>query len=264
MPISRRHSSTPMSIGITSAPFIRVTTLAREPRADDRGIHGMGWTFGLRTQDLGLVRSSQGRRRLWQAVRVRIFSRCEALGLRRNLNVPFAAPAAKIPLIVRPLRPDDDLSFLTTGPETDPAAARGRLDQRRLLDANLPTCWIAADANGAVCYMQWLIAAQDNARIQARWGGLFPVLQQDEALLEGAYTSESHRGQGIMSHAMARIAEQAQDLGARHVITFVEQKNVASLKGCERAGFAPYVERWETWSLFHRRVRFEPLGNTGN
>jgi RimJ/RimL family protein N-acetyltransferase len=58
---------------------------------------------------------------------------------------------------------------------------------------------------------------------------------------------------------MSRIAERARDIGAQHVITFVARRNVASLKGCERAGFAPYVERRESWSLFRRRVRFLPL-----
>ena len=110
-----------------------------------------------------------------------------------------------------------------------------------------------------VCYMQWLIAARDNARVHARWGGLFPELKPHEALLEGAYTAESHRGKGVMSHAMALIAEKARDFGAHHVLTFVDRKNVASLKGCEKAGFAPYIQRRETWSLFRRRVHFLPL-----
>jgi hypothetical protein len=41
-------------------------------------------------------------------------------------------------------------------------------------------------------------------------------LSPDEALLEGAFTPESHRGQGIMPQAMASIAEKAKDLGARY------------------------------------------------
>ena len=210
-------------------------------------------------EGLRLVRSRHGRDLLWRAARVRLYSRSEALGLRRDLRVPFPVPLAKMPLIVRQLRPDDDLSFLAADPELAPAVARGRLDQTRLLSANLPTCWIAAEPNGTVCYMQWLIAARDNARVQARWGGLFPELKPHEALLEGAYTAESHRGKGVMSHAMAVIAEKARDFGAYQVITFVDHKNVASLKGCEKAGFARYIQRRETWSLFRRRVHFLPL-----
>jgi hypothetical protein len=40
---------------------------------------------------------------------------------------------------------------------------------------------------------------------------------------------------------MALIAERAAELGARHVLTFVDEGNVASLKGCQRAGFHPHM-----------------------
>src|SRR2546422_11047011 len=67
------------------------------------------------------------------------------------------------------------------------------------------------------------------------------------------------RSQGIMSSAMAQIAERAREFGARWVVTFVDEVNVASLKGCERAGFAPYVRRTERYRLFRRMVTFVPL-----
>ena len=40
---------------------------------------------------------------------------------------------------------------------------------------------------------------------------------------------------------MAQIAERGTDLGARWVITFVTVDNIPSLKGCQRAGFVPYL-----------------------
>jgi GNAT superfamily N-acetyltransferase len=208
---------------------------------------------------LELVRSGEGRRGLSQATRTRLYSRRGAIGLRRDLTVPFAVPQAKIPLTVRPLRADDDLTFIADQPDLDPDLAQARLRQRWLLTADLPTCWIAIDDDGAAAYMQWLIAPEHNDRIREWWGGLFPELKPGEALLEGAYTSDSHRGKGVMSHAMARIAEHAADFGARHVITFVGHENIASLKGCERSGFSPYIERRDSWSLFHRNVSFQPL-----
>ena len=110
-----------------------------------------------------------------------------------------------------------------------------------------------------MCYMQWLIPPAENARVRAFFGNLYPWLRPDEALLEGAYTPEEYRGQGIMAGAMAQIAERGPVLGARWVITFVDEGNAASLKGCERAGFTPYVRRREAFRLFVRRVAFTPL-----
>jgi len=59
-----------------------------------------------------------------------------------------------------------------------------------------------------------------------------------------------------MAAAMARIAERADQFGARWVLTFVDEGNAASLKGCARAGFVPYLRRHERFRLFWRFVSF--------
>jgi GNAT superfamily N-acetyltransferase len=209
-----------------------------------------------------LLQSGSGRQKLKHGVRTRFSSNRRAIGLRRDLDAPFTVRAAKVPIRVRPLRPGEDLPLIADLPGLSPQAAQERIDQRLLVNADIPTCWVAVDGDDVVCYMQWLIAAVDNARVRQWWGGLFPVLQAHEALLEGAYTADTHRGLGIMAHAMAEIAERAVDFGARQAITFVGPDNIGSLKGCERAGFAPYLERTDSWSIFRRSVRFQPLPAT--
>jgi RimJ/RimL family protein N-acetyltransferase len=100
-----------------------------------------------------------------------------------------------------------------------------------------------------------------NERIQSFFKGRFPLLEADEALLENAYTPPAYRGKGVMSSAMARIAELATDRGVRHVMTFIHQDNVPSLKGCAKAGFRPYLMRKDDHACFHliRRRSFEQL-----
>jgi RimJ/RimL family protein N-acetyltransferase len=107
--------------------------------------------------------------------------------------------------------------------------------------------------------MQWVVPAAENQRLKQVSGNLYPTLQPEEALLEGAYTPEAYRGMGIMGAAMALVAERAADHGARWVITFVDEHNPASFKGCVRAGFSPYLRRHERFRLFHRSVSFEPV-----
>lgn len=192
-------------------------------------------------------------------IRKRLRSHVVSYGLRRDLTVPFSAPPARIELDVRPLAPDDDLSFLNTGRGPGFEDNWERLARRRLVEARLGTCWVAIAPDGKPAYMQWLIGPRDNPRIRARWGNLFPTLAPNEALLEGAYTPVQYRGLGVMPHAMARIAEAASDLAARFVITFVTEENIPSLKGCKKAGFWPYVERRHSWLLFRRHVEFIPL-----
>jgi GNAT superfamily N-acetyltransferase len=195
-----------------------------------------------------------------RGVAARVHRRGTSFGLRRDLAVPFAAPEAKIPLHVRPLR-SEDIPVLFEA-EVSIREAAEMAARRKHLAAAIPQCYVAIDErDGTPCYFQWLMGPQQNSKIRALFGkGWFPVLAPDEALLENAYTPPHYRGNGIMPAAMARIAERAAEIGCRNVITFVASDNSASLHGCAKAGFAKYVarEETETFGRFHR-LCFVPL-----
>lgn len=63
----------------------------------------------------------------------------------------------------------------------------------------------------------------------------------------------------MMPYAMCEMAAVAKKVGARYAVTFVGHDNAASLRGCERAGFAPYMLRADRWRFFRRRVTFIDL-----
>ena len=169
-------------------------------------------------------------------------------GLRRDLKVPIDTPAAKIPISIRPLEPADvPLVLPLDDGEHEPTETIDIANRRAMAARHLKGGFVAVDdRNDTPCYVQWLMGADDNAYV-ASLGG-FPQLGPDEALLENAYTPKAYRGMRIMSEAMARIAERAADLGARYVLTFVGDDNIASLKACGRAGFCPH--------LIHRQDQF--------
>jgi RimJ/RimL family protein N-acetyltransferase len=199
-------------------------------------------------------------RRLVDSLKTRFDSVSPSLGLARDLAVPHQAPAAKLPVEVRPLGPGEELDFLALDdPDLSDAAAHMILQQRRLLESQAGTCWIAVDRDGRHAYMQCLILPEHNDRLRSLFGDLFPRLRPGEALLEGAYTPPDFRGQGIMAHAMALIAESAADQGVRSVVTFVGDDNIASLKGCKKAGFWPYTRRLEIYHLGRRQIRYAPM-----
>jgi GNAT superfamily N-acetyltransferase len=215
--------------------------------------------FALRALDIVRLVLAGNAAKAWWAVFYRVYSDSTSLGLRRDLAIPFTGPAAKIPITVRPLATTDDLSALDPAPGLNADERLWRLAQLRLLRSGLPVCHVAIAPDGKPCYMQWVIPSAENARLRAVFGNLYPSLASDEALLEGAYTPEAYRGKGIMGAAMTQVAERAAEFGARWVITFVEETNQASLKGCIRAGFAPYLRRRERFRLFYRRVTFDLL-----
>lgn len=183
-----------------------------------------------------------------------------ALGLRRDLEIPFSAPAAKIDLTVRPMV-DDDIRILfdLTSPGLSEEERELRKSRGELAAEGVGTPYVAVNADGEPCYVQWLLRPDENERLRDYFNGVFPRLRSDEALLEGAFTPEAHRGKGIMPCAMARIAEHGRDIGARWIVTFVTETNIPSLKGCDRAGFAPYVRRTERWNGLRRTLTFAPL-----
>jgi RimJ/RimL family protein N-acetyltransferase len=177
-----------------------------------------------------------------------LYAELTRYGLVRDLSHNFQAPGAKIPLAVRPLA-DRDLAALFghAGAATELSERMEVAWRRAFIEKGARGGFVAIDERSATpCYVQWLLSPRDNAFIE-KLGG-FPPLADGEALLENAYTPPAYRGLGVMAAAMAQIAERASDFSARKVLTFVATDNIASLKGCQRAGFYPH--------LLHRRTRF--------
>jgi RimJ/RimL family protein N-acetyltransferase len=182
------------------------------------------------------------------------------IGLSRDLMVPWENPSAKIPISVRPLARNDLEPLLAVAGGASHQELLEVAWRQQYVDRHLDRGWVAIDGrDGTPCYVQWLLGSEQNEFIRDL--GTFPLLARDQALLENAYTPVSHRGLGIMSAAMAAIAEQAEGLGARHVLTFVGEDNIASMKGCRRAGFTPYLihHRVQKWYGLRGSNTFEEL-----
>jgi len=193
-----------------------------------------------------------------QTLRERLGSSEEAYVLRRDLDAPHVAPAAKIEISVRPLV-EADVPKVFGEDSGLPSEYMFQVRRRRLLESGIGTCYAAVAADDEPCYVQWLMGAEENARIRDYYGGSFPEVEPGTMLLEGAFTPTAFRGKGIMGAAMSLIAEKAADTGSRYVITVVDVDNIPSLRGCEKANFFPHQRRTLTWRLFRRDVRFEIL-----
>lgn len=188
----------------------------------------------------------------------RLYSQTLSFGLKRDLQVKFKTPESKINIAIRPLKEEDVSELLKNSPvyRINP---RIIANQQSIIDANIPTCYVAVTKDDKPCYMQWLIGYEDRDVITKHFRGVFPMLKKSEALLEGAYSNPVFRGLRIMPAAMAEIAKKAESLQSRWVITFVDIQNIPSLKGCKRAGFEPYVLRKSEWFFFRYKVTFNPI-----
>lgn len=198
---------------------------------------------------------------LLKELKKRIYSHSISLGLKRDLNNEFQAPAAKIEIKIRPLRKEDVADLLDPSEDSsvDPRIITNQLS---MVNANMPTCYVAVTSDNEPCYMQWLIGYDDKDRIEQDFERVFPPLKKHEALLEGAYSNPAFRGLRIMPRAMALITEKAKEINARWVKTFVDVTNIPSLKGCRRSGFKPYLMKKDQWFLFQRTITFHPISDT--
>jgi RimJ/RimL family protein N-acetyltransferase len=203
----------------------------------------------LTAGSLGLAGSG----RLYQMVRRQLHQTWISYGLRRDLEEPHPSPEAQIPFSVREFTDSDIPQLLPTDQRAYNRKERLEIANRlQHVAEHIPRCFVAVDERrGVPCFMQWLMDADQNERIRHFFRGRFPLLQKNEALLENAYTPPQYRGLGLMSAAMSRIAESAREFGCRYVITFVLKDNTASLKGCAKAGFYPYLIRRDSHTLFH-------------
>lgn len=180
--------------------------------------------------------------RVWQG----FYSRFHGYGTRRDLYAPLVAPKAAIPLSVRPLV-HADLDLLFPDDARLSPSERQQIEWRRHFSRKVPRGgFVAVDGRtGRPCFVQWLLSSADNMFLAPY--KCFPVLQEDEALVEQSYTVPSHRGLGVMSAATAMISDRAAEFGARHVLAFVGEEGAASLKALRNAGFEPHLR--------HRRLQ---------
>jgi hypothetical protein len=169
----------------------------------------------------------------------------------RDLEAPLQAPRAKIPIAVRPATRDDAAAILERISEL---AGYDRSNRELFLRMGIGTCYVAVTERDELCYMQWLIGREHNLLLAEHTH--LPTLEHSEALLENAFTPAGFRGQGIMSAAMAQIAAEASKLGARWVLTVVSELNLASIKGCVRAGFQPHMLKMDRWRLLRHQIRY--------
>ena len=180
--------------------------------------------------------------------------------LRRDLDTPFRVRRAKIPLMVRELRREDiPLIFDGRDANLSHEGFLWREHRLRLIENNIQTCYVGVTEVGRPCHVQWVFQPRQNDRRREVFGNEFPEIQNDEIILEYAFTLEPYRGLNIGPWAGEKIFEIEKTKGIRRAITFVSVANIQALKMAKVGGFLPFQIRKEQWRLFHKTFSFEPL-----
>jgi GNAT superfamily N-acetyltransferase len=160
------------------------------------------------------------------------------------------------------MEPVESLVFRGFDDELDRSSPENYLDvllRTWYCRAGIETLYVAW-SGGVPVYTQWLVKPADAQRIPR---GRYPVLVENEMLLEGAYTFERFRGLGVMAVGMGQLVRIAKESGAAALITYVDFDNVPSLRGCANVGFVPDIERVSVRRAGLRRTRSYPYGAAG-
>jgi L-amino acid N-acyltransferase YncA len=113
---------------------------------------------------------------------------------------------------------------------------------------------VGRTANGGeLCYIQWLVSRKDGEVVKSGFQSRLPSLNEDDILVENAFTFRKYRGKGVYPSALTRLAEISRGKGFKRMLVYVKEDNIASLKGCEKAGFRVFERVPEVKLLFSTR-----------
>lgn len=196
---------------------------------------------------------------LYYEVKRRIRSEVTYIGGALDLEVFSGLATVSQDLSLRPLAPSDHRYFTDfTSRELDVIGVLLRVNAARRLRSRMRTCYVVTQ-DGRPCHMEYLVRPEEFDTVEEFSPGRFPVLREGEALLEYPYTTEECRGRGVALYAMAALAAKAKNDGVRRLLMFAPTDNIQMLRLCEWAGFVPFIERTESFTLFRGRMTTQEL-----
>jgi hypothetical protein len=195
-------------------------------------------------------------RTIFDEFRLRLWSTAKWYGFERDLSIPLVSRAPRIPFHVRELREDDVPVLLNLTDAKDEKGFKDRLIRLSMVRANIPTCYVAVTSDGIPCNMQWMFGSDVNDRLQRFSRGGLPVVNENEVLIENAFTPEPFRRQGLDLEVLRYMFNLARKNGKQRAILFVRDQNQPSQKLVSKIGFTPFCLKTCSWRLFLRRFKF--------
>ena len=190
-----------------------------------------------------------------------IYSRSSQIGLALNLqetNIPKIEANIKYTLKLASKEDMDEVLQKAKSESKD--MVQKLLFRRWMYEDGYHNCYIArtADTN-EICIIAFTIYPEDDKKVEGRFRNWFSRLQEDEAILEGAYTFEKFRGNRLHPSIITDRLRICKERGYKWALGYIEEKNAASLKGAERTGFKRFGKVPELKFLFFTFRKYSRL-----
>jgi hypothetical protein len=203
-----------------------------------------------------LVRT-EGLAKFLHQLRDQVYSNSVYVGLEKDLSEAASAIPCPVGYYLT-VASDDDMQGVVSRARDEGGESIYELMGRKLFyDAGFRDCYLARTVDGDdVCFIQWMITPTDCEALPPRSRKSVPRLVNDEVWLENSYTFRQYRGKRVMSSVLVELAEMAGARGFRRMVTYVREDKIASIRGCERAGFRAFESVPERRLLFTTSRRY--------
>lgn len=102
-----------------------------------------------------------------------------------------------------------------------------------------------------------LICYEDNGLIEKNFKSWFPMIRENEAIMEGGYTFEKYRGLGLATSAHIDIINKIlKGSGLKRMILYIKEGNLASFRHVEKIGYKRFEEIHVKKAFFFTRRNF--------
>jgi GNAT superfamily N-acetyltransferase len=165
-------------------------------------------------------------------------------------RLPVPIPASGV---LEPTDPESFTGFADLVEHVAPPELLELLWYVRFAAEGARTLLVARDPQGRPTFSTWMIDADEQSALGARFTDGFHRLESKEMLLEGVFTFPDMRGRGIANAGIAAACAWASQHGAATVWAYPYLDNFAVLPRFVPSDFEPHHARVETISM--RRVR---------
>ncbi|MFD0988638.1 hypothetical protein ACFQ1R_00895 [Mariniflexile jejuense] len=166
---------------------------------------------------------------IFNIIKQRIYSNTYWFYIRRDLTqgINNQTHKAKIDITLREYT-DADHKYFKNLPLDD-----------MLINANIPTCYVAVTKDGIPCFREWFIEPSQNEKIKKFFVNNLPQLKPDECIFERAFAVKAYRGLDLYQEVNYLFAKKALNLGYKWSISCIDLDNILSLKAAHKLQTTP-------------------------
>jgi GNAT superfamily N-acetyltransferase len=186
-----------------------------------------------------------------------IFHRYTFVELQMNLDTENVPVTCEVKYSLQIASEKDMQEMLEMAGSEGRDSAYELIGRKLFYDSGFRDCYVARSVDtNELCFVEWMISQKDCQRLYRDFGNMLPRLERWDVWAENSYTFKKYRGKKVYPSVLVELADIARNKGFKRMLTYVRGDNIASMKGCEKAGFQVFGRVTEVKLLFSTRRKY--------